>query len=331
MSRYLMVLMMLSVAFMACGGQAGEAGSGGEDVAQAAGTVENAAQTSETGGSTSGGDFDFTTSDLEVGQWIEFGIDGGDETFKIAVVGTEMNQGDECYWIQVSSGDFVGQILVEPEGLKTATANYEDFFGEFAEDPKAYIRDRLADVDDMAGVFTAEEGKEVALDFLRAVRMLKFKQQDMVMAIDLQGVADFIENMMNDPAFDEQFTRGFTQGFKEEGGQEDLDKVAEELEKMDFNFEKTAVGVAGNTVQGFEVSVNHPDGSVEIVFSPELPIVPLAHVEASGDGETHVVEVTGYGFSGAENLMPGAPDQTLPAMMFLQGMQQQMGAMGGGK
>ena len=152
----------------------------------------------------------------------------------------------------------------------------------------------------------------------------------MVMAIDLAGVPEFLEEMMDDPAFQEQFQQGFTQGSEGEGGQEGLDEIMAELDDMQFGFTDTDVDVAGNRIHGLEFTIEHPEGVVEAVLSSELPIVPLAYAEVTSleDNETHFVEVRDYGFSGAENLLPGEPAQTLPAMMFLQGMQQQMGGMG---
>ena len=150
------------------------------------------------------------------------------------------------------------------------------------------------------------------------------------MAIDLAGVPEFLEGMMDDPAFQEQFQQGFAQGFESEGGQEGLDEIMSELDVMQFGFSDTDVEVAGNRIHGMEFTIEHPEGVAEAVLSSELPLIPLAYAEITSldDNETHFVEVVGYGFSGAENLLPGEPAQTLPAMMFLQGMEQQMGGMG---
>ncbi|MBN2586886.1 MAG: hypothetical protein JXR55_06305 [Candidatus Fermentibacteraceae bacterium] len=327
-------MMIIGLAFFGCGEQAEEVGNG--DGADGGSTGDVTEDGGEHAGGT-GGDggervavqgFDFETADLEVGQWIEFGADNLPQTVKISVVGTEMNQGTECYWIQISTADFVGQVLVDAEGLETAMADYEDQFGEFAADPAAYIRENMSDATGMANMFGNEESMSMAIEFVRALRMVKFEQQGMVMAVDLAGVADWLEDMMQDPAFQDQFQQGFAQGFNAEGGQEGLDTIISELDNIDFTFEETEVDVAGDNMRGLEFGIAHPEGSVSVVLTSELPILPLAYAEISGDGENHYVEVRGYGFSGAQDLLPGAPAQTIQAMMFLQGMEQQMGAMG---
>ena len=350
MSRlFLIAMMIIGLAFFGCGEQAEEGGTdggdtgevvegdGGESVEGDGGeTVEgdSGQDTGETVEGDDGGDmvavhgFDFETPEMEVGQWIEFGADQMPETVKISVVGTENNQGTECYWVQMEAGDFVGQILVDPEGIEDAMEEYEDQFGEFAADPADYIRENMSDAQGMANMFGNEESMDMALQFVRAIRMVKFQQQGMVMAVDLAGVADWLEGMMSDPTFQDQFQQGFTQGFNAEGGQQGLDTIMSELDNIDFAFQETAVDVAGDRVEGMEFSMQHPEGKIMAVISSELPLVPLAYAEVTGDGETHYIEVRGYGFSGAQDLLPGAPAQTIQAMMFLQGMEQQMGAMG---
>ncbi len=335
MSRLLLIAMMIiGLAFFGCGEQAEEGGNGGGSDGGSTGEVTgDGGHTGETGGHGGGSvasvqGFDFETADLEVGQWIEFGADNLPQTVKISVVGTEMNQGTECFWVQISADDFVGQILVDAEGLESAMADYKDQFGEFAADPAAYIRENMSDATGMANMFGNEESMSMAIEFVRAIRMVKFEQQGMVMAVDLAGVADWLEDMMRDPSFQEQFQQGFAQGFNAEGGQEGLDTIMSELDNIDFTFQETDVDVAGDRMSGLEFGIAHPEGRVSVILTSELPILPLAYAEISGDGENHYVEVRGYGFSGAQNLLPGAPAQTIQAMMFLQGMEQQMGAMG---
>ena len=346
----LIAVMILSLAIFGCGEQAEEGGNGGGDngeVMDDGGDSGNGGDSHDADSGENGGDdaeepedrdsdegeergnvsgFDFETPEMEVGQWIEYGADGMPQILQLAVVGTEMNQGDECYWVQISMDDFVGQVLVDAEGLEQAMETYEDQFGEFTADPETYIRENMAGADGMADMFGSDENMDMAIEFIKAVRMVKFQQQGMVMAVDLAGVPEWLEEMMGDPAFQENFQQGFTQGFNAEGGQEGLDTIMEELDNMNFNFEMTEVDVAGSTVSGMEFSISHPEGSMEAVISSELPILPLAYAEVTGDGETHYVNVRGFGFDGAENLLPGEPAQTIQAMMMLQGMQQQMGS-----
>lgn len=346
MSRiFLISMMLLGIAFFGCGDQAeegatgetmedgnGEAVDGGDGEVIEEGDGEDTGDLSDEGGPQEGriaamGAFDLTTPAMAVGQWIEFGADNMPQTLRISVVGSEVNRGTDCYWVQLSVDDFVGQLLVDPEGIELAMAGYEEQFGDFAADPVSYIRDNMSDAEGMANLMGSGENMETALELVRAVRMVKFEQQGTVMAVDLAGVADWLEEMMQEPAFQEQFQQGFTQGFDAEGGQEGLNTIMEELENVDFGFSETDMDVAGQNLSGMELIVEHPDGSLRAVISPELPLVPLAYAEASGDGETHFVEVRGFGFSGAQDLLPGAPAQTIQAMMFLQGMEQQMGGM----
>jgi len=277
------------------------------------------------------GTFDLSTPELSVGQWIEFGADDLRETVTISVVGTEVNQGDECLWVQLSGPDFVAQILMDPSGLDIAMEGYQEQMDVFFADPAAYIRDNMADAEGMAGMMSNEDGMEMALEFVKAIRMVKFDQGGMAMAIDMTGVPEFLEEMMSDPSFQDTFQEGFMQGFNEEQGQEGLDEIMTELDNMDFAFEAASVEAGGSQVEGIEFSLNHPDVEVTVVFSSELPIIPLAYASffSAEDNESHTVEVRGFGFSGAENLMPGEPAQVIPAMMFLQGMTQQMGAQEG--
>jgi len=331
MSRlFLLAMMIIGLGLFGCGEQAGEAGNGEADGDADGGEVieDNGGDTGDSGQSGTDGGFDFSTPELAVGQWIEFGADQMSQTVTISVVDSETNQGTECYWVQISTEGFVGQVLVDPEGLEEAMAGYEEQFGEFSADPAAYIRGNMADASGMANMFGNEESMEMALQFIRSIRMVKFENQDMVMAIDLVGVPEWLEGMIQDPAFQEQFQQGFVQGFNAEGGQQGLNTIMEELDSIDFDFRETDAEVAGNRIEGMEMSMVHPEGTISVMLSSELPIIPLAYAEVSDAGENHFVEVRGYGFSGAENLLPGPPAQTIQAMMFLQGMEQQMGSMG---
>ncbi len=338
MSRlFFIVAMIIGLAFFGCGEQADEAGNGddgdtGEVVEDSNGDDSSEAVDDEDDADDQGiiavSGFDFDTPDMAVGQWIEYGADDMHETLTISVVGSETNQGIECYWVQISVTDFVGQILIDPEGMENAMEGYEEQFGTFAADPAAYIRENMSDAGGMADMFGNEENMDMALEFIKAIRMVKFEQQGMIMAIDLVGVPEFLEEMMDDPAFREQFEQGFAQGFNAEGGPEGLNDIMAELDNLQFGMTETSVDVAGNRVQGIEFTIVHPEGEAEAIISSELPLVPLAYARVSAEGETHFVEVRGYGFSGAENLLPGEPAQTIQAMMFLQGMQSQMGAMG---
>ena len=333
MTKLLFVLVMIiGIALSGCGEQPGDADerdAEGTDAGEVTGGGEAGDSEGGNGGSGAGSAIlDLDTPELAVGQWIEYGADDIQETVTISVVATEENQGTECYWVQLSSDDFVAQILVDPSGIDIASEGYEEMFDDFMVDPAAYIRENMGDAEGMADMFGNDENMAKALDFLRAIRMVKFDQQGMIMAIDLAGVPEFLEEMMDDPAFKDQFQQGFAEGFADEGGQESFNEFLAELDNMEFSAVETEVEVAGQAVEGMEFSIIHPEGEIAAVFSSELPLLPLAYASVKGfdDDESHSVQVRGFGFEGAENLLPGVPAQTIPAMMFLQGMQQQMGA-----
>ena len=342
MSRLFLVLaMIIGLAFFGCGEQADEAGNGvdgdngevvtdgnGDDSGDAGNDDITADDSGDQGASSLDG-FNLNSPDMAVGQWIEYGADDMPETLTLSVVGTEMNQGTECFWVQISVSGFVAQMLIDAGGMEEAMEGYEDQFGDFAADPAAYIRENMSDATGMADMFGSEDNMDMALEFISAIRIVKFEQQGMIMAIDLIGVPEFLEERMEDPAFQEQFQQGFEQGFNADGGQEGLDEIMAELDNLQFSISETTVDVAGNRIEGIEFSVVHPEGQAEAVISSELPLVPIAYASVTGDGETHFIEVKGYGFSGAEDLLPGEPAQTLQAMMFLEGMMSQMGDMGG--
>lgn len=324
----LVFLMIIGLAFSGCGEQPGTAGEGDTEGTDAE-EVTGGGEAGSSGGSATGSAIlDLNTPELAVGQWIEFGADDIPQTVTISVVSTEENQGTECYWVQLSGEGFVAQILVDPSGINIAIEGYEEMFDDFMVDPAAYIRENMADAEGMADMFGNEQSMDMALDFIRAIRMIKFDQQGMIMAIDMAGVPEFLEGMMDDPAFKDQFQQGFAEGFSEEGGQEGLNEFLAEIDNMEFGAVETEVEVVGQTVKGMEFSIIHPEGEIVAVISSELPLVPLAYASVNGfeDNESHSVQVRGFGFEGAENLLPGEPAQTIPAMMFLQGMTQQMGA-----
>jgi len=330
MTKLMLVLMMvMGLAVFGCGEQP-DAGSTDGNADSTA--VTDGGTVVEDGGNDGHGSsdaaFDLDTPDLAVGQWIEFGADELAETVMISVVDTEINQGTECFWVQISGPGFVAQMLVDPSGLEIALADYQAQMDVFFADPAGYIREHMGDAEQMASMFGNEESMDMALEFVRAIRMIKFDQGGgAIMAIDLAGVPEFLEEQMADPAFQESFQQGFAQGFNAEQGQEGLNEVMDKLDEMEFAFNETTVEAGGGSVNGIEFSVNHPDMQITAVISNELPIIPLAYASINSvtEGESHTIQVRGFGMTGAENLLPGEPAQTIPAMMFLQGMTQQMG------
>jgi hypothetical protein len=270
MSKLMLVLaMIMGLAVFGCGEQP-DAGSqaGGADSTSVAGGGTVVEDGGANGHGASDAAFDLDTPDLAVGQWIEFGADELAETVMISVVDTEINQGTECFWVQISGPGFVAQMLIDPSGLEIALADYQVQMDDFFADPAAYIRDHMGSTEQMANMFGNEESMDMALEFIRAIRMIKFDQGGgAIMAIDLAGVPEFLEQQMADPAFQENFRQGFAQGFDSEQGQEGLNEVMDKLDEMEFAFNETTVEAGGSSVDGIEFSINHPDMQITAVIS----------------------------------------------------------------
>ncbi|MBD3370791.1 hypothetical protein GF402_10575 [Candidatus Fermentibacteria bacterium] len=315
MSRlYLVLVLVLGLFLFGCGEQP-EQGAGGE--------VTESGEGGPSGGELSGGGggIGLDAPELEVGQWITYGVDDEPQEATFGVLSSETFEGTECLWIQIDWGESAAQMLVDPAVLSEAFDSYSMVAETFLEDPAQYIRDNMGEAGDVSAMFTSEENMENALEFIGAFKMIRVDQGGgQILALDLSGVPDALEEMMEDPAFSQSFEQGFQSGMVE--GEADIDEIMAELDRIDFGWDPTEVDVQGTSVSGYEFTMIHPDGGVEVVISDELPVIPLAHAKFTDtqSGEEHVLEVRGFGFDGVEDKLPGEAVQTMDAAMFLQMM-----------
>lgn len=335
--------MALALVMFGCGqqGAEGEPEGGGEAVEGEAAEGETTDEGSDEGGEETEASAGspgvvgevFASPDLEVGQWISYGVDEEPQEMTIGVLSEEEFEGTRCLWIQMGAPEGVVQILVDPVALEEAMGSYtgeaEDFFG----DPAAYIETNMAD-GDMTQMFTDAEHQQKMLDLIGAMKMLRIDQGGgNILALDLSGVPEALAPFMEDESFQEQFQAGMAQG-----DAPDMEEVMAELDRMSFEMGEAQVEVAGETLDGTRFYIGHPEGEAEVIFSSDLPILPLAYarVKSNEDGEEHYIEVRGFGSDGVEDLLPGEAMQTMDAAMFIQmaasqaGQMQQMQQGGGG-
>lgn len=330
---YLVLVLVLGLFLFGCGeqpeqGAGGEAGEAGGEVTEPG---DEPGEGGSTGGEISGGEgIGLDSPDLEVGQWIAYGVDDEPQEVTFGVLSSETFEGTECLWIQIDWGESAAQMLVDPAVLSEAFDSYSMVAETFLEDPAQYIRDNMGDTAGMSAMFTNEENMENALEFISAFKMLKFDQGGgQILALDLSGVPDALETMMEDPNFSQSFEQGFESGMAQ--GEADMDEILAEIDRIDFGWDPTEMDVQGTAVHGYEFSMIHPEGGIEVVISDELPVIPLAYakVTETESGEEHFLEVRGFGFDGVENKLPGEPVQTMDAAMFLQMATSGAGAGGG--
>jgi len=267
------------------------------------------------------GDFDFETPDLAVGQWVTYGVSNETGTVTLSVVGEENFEGVDCLWLQFEGDDFVAQILVDPAGLETAMAGYQDEFGRFLADPADYLRTQVGS-GDMGSMLMSEENVDKSMSFIRALKMVKFDNDGMVLALDLTGVADMIEPYLSDP---EMLTSGL--GIPETG-QPDMEGFIAELDNITFSAGETDVMIGGNTLDAWQFSMSHPEGEIVFTLSDDIPILPIASISVAGTGEgdSGSLFVVDFGYSGAVSKL-GDPAQVIDASLFLQGALAQVEAM----
>ncbi|MFO7949592.1 MAG: hypothetical protein R6U36_04400 [Candidatus Fermentibacteraceae bacterium] len=330
----LILLMALAIVLFGCGQEQGGEGEPGE----AGEAVEGEAQEGEETGETAGGEMEdvageiFASPELEVGQWITYGVDQETEELTIGVLSEEDFQGTRCLWIQFATPEGAAQLLVDPVALSEAMGSYTGEAAVFFDDPAAYITENMPG-GDMSAMFTDAENQQKMLDFVGALKMLRIDQGGgNILALDLSGVPEALAPFMEDSAMQEQLQAGMG---PEQA--EDMEEVMAKLEEMSFEAGETEVEIAGEMLPGNRFFISHPDGEAEIVFSAELPILPLAYARMMSveDGEEHHIEVRGFGTDGVEDMLPGEPVQTMDAAMFIQmaasqgGQMQQQGGAGG--
>lgn len=336
----LILLMALAIVLFGCGQEQGGEGEPGEAGEAVEGETQEGEETGETeeGGETAGGEMQevaneiFASPQLEVGQWITYGVDQETEELTIGVLSEEDFEGTPCLWIQFSTPEGAAQLLVDPVALSDAMGSYTGEAAVFFDDPAAYISENMPE-GDMSTMFTDAENQQKMLDFIGALKMLRIDQGGgNILALDLSGVPEALAPFMEDSAMQEQLQAGMGPGQAA-----DMQEVMATLEEMSFEAGETEVEVAGEMLAGNRFFVSHPEGEAEIVFSAELPILPLAYARVMNveDGEEHYIEVRGFGTDGVEDLLPGEPVQTMDAAMFIQmaasqaGQMQQQGGAGG--
>ncbi len=256
------------------------------------------------------------------GQWISFRSDEAEGEFSIAILRSEVVQGVTCLWYQVAVEDAVFQILLDQAMFDTLKDEMQVFMGEMGSDPTAWLQTNFAE-GNTSQLFMPDDDPARMMTFVRSIKMIKIKSEEEIIAIDMTGVPEMVESMIaqNPDMFDQagaQITADSDSSF-----QEFLTKVQEAEFVLDFE----DVTVANETIGCLTLAISHPDeGTINLAFSSELPIFPLA--EASADpldpeNEGGRIYVSGYGFDGAEDLIPGPATQTIPAAMMLQGLMQQ--------
>ncbi len=286
------------------------------------GTVEDGgngeAVENNDGSESNGSAVSFEMAVPEVGQWIAYGVDGEDSEVKLSIVAEEDYEGASCLWYQVEAdGEAVAQVLVDTAVLGELIDVSNVYMEEFVADPVAYIEEYMPE----DGSFMSnEESMENMMLGLNAIKQIKIMQESQLMLIDMAGVPELVEQMIDEnPEMIEQNT-----DFDPEDP-EYQDFLAE-LEEAEFSMEEVEV----EGLNCYQYTATHPEkGSIVAVISTELPIVPIMEASVLPTDpaeEGGRVYVTGFGFDGAENLMTGEPDQTIPLAMMLQGFASQMQA-----
>ena len=117
--------MALAIVLFGCGQEQGGEGEPGEAGEAVEGETQEGEETGETeeGGETAGGEMQevaneiFASPQLEVGQWITYGVDQETEELTIGVLSEEDFEGTPCLWIQFSTPEGAAQLLVDPVAL----------------------------------------------------------------------------------------------------------------------------------------------------------------------------------------------------------------------
>jgi hypothetical protein len=267
----------------------------------------------------SGEEVSFEIATPEVGQWIAYGVDGDDAEVKLSIVAEEDYQGVSCLWYQIEAdGEAVAQVLVDTDVLDELIDVSSVYMEEFVIDPVAYLEENMP----TDGSFMSnEESMENLILALTAIKQVKVMQDTQLMLIDMAGVPELVEQMITEnPEMIEQ-----NMDFDPTEDPEYQDFLAE-LEEAEFSMEEVEV----EGLNCYQYTATHPEkGSIVAVISTELPIVPIMEASVLPNDpaeEGGRVYVTGFGFDGAENLMTGEPDQTIPLAMMLQGFASQMQA-----
>lgn len=252
------------------------------------------------------------------GQWIAFRSDQAEGELSLAVVRSEDYQGVPCLWYQMSIDEMVFQVLVDQSYFDAIRDDMRGYITEIGHDPAAWFAANLAD-GDPSNLLMPEGDPSKIVDFVRAIKTLKIEADGQIIMVTLDGIPEMLETLIAD-----------NPDFLGEAGadiaiEEDLDfaEFMAAVQEAQFVLEHTTLSVAGTDLDCVVLSVAHQGtGRLEIAMSAGLPILPLAHasvVPDDPDEQGGKIYVSGFGFEGAEDLLPGAPDMTFPAAMMIQG------------
>jgi hypothetical protein len=306
--RKIAVMFALVLALFAFG-----CGEEGNDPAPADSTGENGGNVDsiETGNGIDISSLEYTMP--EVGQWIAYGVEGQEKSFKLAIVAEEDYQGAACLWYQIEvDSEAVAQVLIDPALLQAVIDLSGSYMDEFIADPVAYVTENMPE---NGNFMENEETIANMMTFLRSIKQIKINDGQQLMLLDLAGVPELVEQMIaeNPDMISENMEINPTDSLE-------YQQLLTDLENAEFGIEE--VTVEGLNCTQF-TATNPEKGTIQIIISAELPILPVMDALVTPNDPAEVpshVMVTGFGFEGAENLMTQVPDQVVPVAMMLQGM-----------
>lgn len=252
------------------------------------------------------------------GQWITFESDRAQGAFTLSILRSEDFQGVPCLWYQFSMEETVFQVLIDQAMFDTLKEEMQVFIREMGSDPAAWFQTNLSGGDPTA-LFMPEDDPARMMNLFRAIKMLRIGADGQIIAIDMNGVPELLESMMaQDP---DMFSRA---GMEPDSG---FQQFASRVQEAEFRLDYADMPVAHTTLGCLTLAITDPDqGTISLAFSSGLPILPLVEVSVvplDPMEEGGRVFVSGFGFDGATDLMPGPATQTIPAAMMLQGLLQQ--------
>lgn len=255
------------------------------------------------------------------GQWITFKSDQAEGELSIAILRSEDFQGVSCLWYQISFDEGVFQVLVDQGAFDAAKDDMREFIQEMGSDPIAWIQANLVD-GDPSDVFMPDNDPARMMTLIRGIKMIRIGSDGQIIAVDMNGVPELLESMLaQNPDFFSETGAGITVD-----SETDFQDFTDSVQEAEFHLEFIQMPVADATLGCLTLSASHPEvGSMNLAFSSELPIIPLAEASLvlnDPDQQGGRVFVSGFGFDGAEDLLPGPADMTFPAAMMLQGFMQ---------
>lgn len=282
----------------------------------------------------SGADFSFDLADPEVGQWISYGVDDQPVQATISIVGSDVVDGDECLWYQFEiPGEVLFKLLADFSDLEEATEAMGEMWSRFAGDPERFLRDALASsgADWATGMMTSEDALESGMAFLGGLKTVVVEDGGVLTAYDVSGVAEVIQPLVENPEMLGSMAgmSGFDMGAAGGGAPGmDTEEILAVLDDLDIEAGPVDRTVGGTSLDAIGWSVEYAPENVsfEVVFSNDLPILPLAYARVVDGDEEHWIEVRDFGFDGAVDKLPGEPVQTIDVAQMLEGFVQMAGS-----